>query len=195
MLKRFFMTLFVLSVFSISAFADTWNIDKAHSSIGFSVRHLVISKTRGTFNDHSGAATFDGKDIEKGAVEITIQVASINTDDEKRDEHLLAPDFFDAAKYPTMMFRSKKIIAEKDNAFTMIGDLTIKDVTSEISLDGEFYGVTDDPWGNTRAGFSASTTINRQDFNVAFDSALKDGSLVVGNDVKIELEIELIKSK
>ncbi len=94
-----------------------------------------------------------------------------------------------------MTFKSRKITPGKGDAFTMVGDLTIKGVTKEVALEGEFYGVTDDPWGNTRAGFSAATKINRQDFNVSFNSALKDGSLVVGNDIKIELEIELIKAK
>jgi polyisoprenoid-binding protein YceI len=195
MYKRLFMAVLILSIFSVSAFADTWNLDKTHSTISFSVRHLVISKTKGIFNDFAGTVQFDGKDMGKASVEATIQIASIDTDDEKRDEHLRAADFFDAKKYPTMVFKSKKITPGKGDAFTIIGDLTIKDVTKEVALEGEFYGVTDDLWGNTRAGFSAATKINRQDFNVSFNSALQDGSLVVGNDIKIELEIELIKSK
>ncbi len=195
MYKRLFVTFLALSLFSVSAFAETWNFDQAHSSIGFSVRHLVISKTKGNFGDYAGAVNFDGTNIDKATVEITIQIASIDTDSEDRDKHLLAPDFFDAEKFPTMIFKSKTIMAGKDDTFIMTGDLTIKDVTKEVSIEGEFYGVRQDPWGGTRAGFSGSTTIDRQDFNVSFNNALKDGSLVVGDDVKIELEIELVKSK
>jgi polyisoprenoid-binding protein YceI len=195
MFKRFSIAFLVAVALGASAMADTWNIDKAHSSVGFSVRHLVISKTKGTFVDFTGMVEFDGKNLDKASVQAIVQMASVNTDDEKRDEHLRAPDFFDAEKYPTMTFKSTKIIPGDDNEFEMIGNLTIKDVTKEVSFEGEFSGVMDDPWGNTRAGFSAETTINRQDFNVAWENKLQDGSLVVGNDVKIELEIELIKAK
>jgi polyisoprenoid-binding protein YceI len=184
--------LFVTASF---AAADTWTFDKAHSSIGFSVRHLVISKTKGYFGDYDGSVSFDGKDLSTGSVTVTIQMASIDTDNEDRDKHLRSADFFDAENNPTMTFVSKKIVPGEDNAFTMTGDLTIKGVTKEVTLDGEFYGVLDDPWGNTKAGFSATTTINRQDFNVTWENKLQDGSLVVGNDVTINLEIELTKAK
>jgi len=187
-----FLALFIMGSMGTAA---TWNFDKAHSNIGFSVRHLVISKTKGDFGDYSGKVVFDGDNLEKGSAEITIQMASIDTDDEDRDKHLRSADFFNVEKYPTMTFKSKEVRKGEDNKFTMTGDLTIKDVTREVVLKGEFMGIMEDPWGNTRAGFSAETTINRQDFNVSWNNALQDGSLVVGNDVKIELEIELIKAE
>ncbi|MFH1700874.1 MAG: YceI family protein [Candidatus Zixiibacteriota bacterium] len=175
--------------------AQTWSLDQAHSTIGFSVRHLVISKSTGQFHDYSGKVEFDGSGVENGSVDITIQVASIDTENEDRDKHLKSADFFDVDKFPVMTFKSKKITPVKDGSFSISGDLTIKDITKEVMLGCEFNGTIDDPWGNKRAGFTAETTINRQDFNVRFDNTLKDGSLVVGNDVKIMMEIELIKDK
>lgn len=197
-MKRFaFVTvLVVMSIgFASIGFADVWNIDVTHSSIGFSVRHMVISKAKGEFGDYSGTVNFDGKNLADGSVELTIQMASIDTKSEGRDKHLKSPEFFDVEKFPTMTFKSKKIVPAKDGMFAMVGDLTIKDVTKEVTLDCEFNGSATDPWGNERAGFSASVTIDRQDFNVKFDSSLKDGRLLVGNDVTISLEIELIKAK
>ena len=195
MLKRIAILSFAMILLAWPLQAAQWNFDKAHSSIGFSVRHLVVSSTKGFFTDYTGSVEFDGKNLANGSVEITIQATSINTENEDRDNHLRNPDFFNVAEYPTIIFKSKKIIPGEANAFTLIGDLTMKDVTKEITLNGELNGVIEDPWGNTRAGFSAETTINRQDFNVAWENKLKDGSLVVGNDVAIVLEIELIKQK
>lgn len=195
MYKRLLVVLTVLSVLGVSAMAETWSFDKAHSSIGFSVRHMVISKTRGTFGDFDGTVNFDGANLEKGAADITIQMASINTENDARDNHLRSADFFDVEKFPTMTFKSKKITAGKDNSFIMTGDLTMKGVTREVRIECELNGTMSDPKGGTRAGFSGSTTINRQDFGVSFNSALADGSLVVGNDVDIQLEIELIKNQ
>lgn len=195
MLKRSIITLALVLTFGLVAKADTWNFDKPHSSIGFSVRHMVISKTTGEFNDFEGTVEFDGKNIENGSVTVTIKTASIDTDNADRDAHLKNDDFLNVEKYPVMTFKSTKITRGDGNEFSMTGMLTIKDVTKKVVLEGEFNGVIDDPWGNTRAGFTAETTINRQDFNVAFDNKLQDGSLVVGNDVEIQLEIELVKAK
>lgn len=195
MLKRLSCIFLAVGILGASAAAQTWEFDKAHSRIGFSVRHLVISKTKGYFDDFSGQVIFDGKNLEKGTASVTIQVGSIDTDNGDRDTHLKSADFFDIEKFPTMKFTSKKITPGEGNRFTMVGDLTIKGVTREVALEGEFFGTKDDARGNTRAGFSAATTINRQDFNVTWDNKLQDGSLVVGNDVSIELEIELVKSK
>jgi polyisoprenoid-binding protein YceI len=172
-----------------------WEFDKAHSNVGFSVKHLVISKVKGTFNDYSGQVKFDGTDFDKASIDVTIQMASIDTDNEKRDGHLSSPDFFDVEKYPTMTFKSTKITDPKDGRFQIMGDLTIKGVTLPVTLESEHFGTITGPYGKTRAGFSATTTINRQDFNVAWDNKLQDGTLVVGNDVTINLEIQLIKSE
>ena len=170
-------------------------LDIPHSSVGFSVRHMVVTKTHGKFNDFTGYIEFDGKNVEKGSVEITAQVASIDTDNKKRDDHLRSPDFFDAGKFPAMTFKSKKVIKGSGSEFKLVGDLTIRDVTKEVTFDCEFNGLIDDPMGNTRAGFSATAKINRQDFNVKWSQKLDAGGLVVGDEVKISLEIEAIKAK
>jgi len=175
--------------------AETWNVDKAHSSIGFSVRHLVVSKTTGGFGEFEGSVEFDGQDLAAGSVFLTVQMASVDTDDEKRDEHLRGVDFFNTEKHPTMSLKSKKVIPGKDGSFQLIGDLTIKGITKEVTFDAEFNGIANDPWGSTRAGFSAETTINRQDFGVSWSKALDGGGLIVGNEVKIQIELEVIKAK
>ncbi len=191
-IKRFAMAVAAVLLTVSTVAADTWTFDKPHSSIGFSVRHLVVSNTKGYFNDYDGEVQFDGKNFDVASVSITISVASIDTKNTDRDDHLRSPDFFDVETYPTIEFKSKKIVKGKGNNFKIIGDLTIKDVTKEVTLDAEFLGVVELP-KVTKAGFTAETTINRQDFNVKWDNKLQDGSLVVGNDVKIMLEIELNK--
>ena len=195
MFKRILAILVMIAVTAGFAQADVWSFDQAHSTIGFSVRHLVVSKTKGHFTDYDGHVKFDGKNLADASVEIIIQIASINTGNEDRDKHLKSGDFFEVEKYSVMKFQSKKVIPGKNEKFQIIGDLTIKDVTREVTLDAEFNGVVNGPMGNSRSGFSAETTINRQDFNVAWENKLKDGSLIVGNDVNINLEIELIKKQ
>ena len=184
--------LFVLS--GISVQAESWTVDKAHSSIGFSVRHMVISKVKGNFTDFSGTINFDGTDLSKGSADVTVQMTSINTHDEKRDGHLRSEDFFAVEKFSTMTFKSSKVIAGKDGKFQLVGMLTIKDVAKEVTFECEFNGSLIDPWGNERAGFSAETTIDRQAFNISFSKIMETGGLMVGNDVTITLDFEAIKS-
>lgn len=185
----------LLLVLASVARAEKWELDIPHSSIGFSVRHMVVAKVHGKFNDFSGQIDFDGKNLEKGSVTVNAQVASIDTDNKKRDDHLRSPDFFDAEKFPTMIFKSKKVIKGSGREFKLVGDLTIKDVSKEVTFDCEFNGLINDPMGNTRAGFSAEAKINRQDFNVKWSKKLDAGGLVVGDEVKISLEIEAVKAK
>ena len=194
MLRRISLSLLILLAVGSFAAADTWNFDKAHSKVGFAVRHMVISTITGSFGDYDGSVTVDSDKPETAVIDVTIKIASINTDNQKRDDHLRSADFFNVEQFPTMRFKSKKISMASDSVFTMVGDLTLKDVTKEVTLTGKFQGKVDDPRGNTRAGFSASTTINRQDFHVSWSNALKDGSLVVSNNVDINLEVELVKS-
>ena len=196
MYRKVALLLLVPLMLVASARAQTWDIDVAHSHVGFTVRHLGVTKVNGSFGDFSGKITgFDGKDVAGGAVEVTVQIASITTGIDKRDEHLRSADFFDAAKFPTMTFKSKKILKGAGDQFTMIGDLTMKGVTKEDTLACTFNGAINDPWGSTRAGFSATTTINRQDYGLSWSNAMADGSLVVSNEVVINLEIEAIKVK
>jgi len=174
-----------------AAGAAQWTIDKAHSSIGFSVRHLVISNVKGTFGDYTGDIEFAPENLEAGKASITVQVTSVDTDDAKRDDHLRSPDFFDVAQYPTMSFTSTKVHGLEGNKFKMTGNLSIRDIIKEVTFDCVFHGVIDDPAGNTKAGFTATATINRQDFDVKWNKTLDAGGVVVGNDVDITLELEL----
>ena len=171
-----------------------WQIDPAHSAAHFSVRHLMISNVRGEFTKLSGSAVIDPVNSEKSTVEVTIDAASINTREPQRDEHLRSPEFFDVAKYPTLTFRSKRVEAHGADEFKLTGDLTIHGVTKEVSFDVE--GPTPsvkDPWGNIRAGITASAKINRKDFGVAWNAFTEAGGLVVGDEVKITIEAELIE--
>lgn len=189
-------TVFTLALMLMAGMthAATWSFDKAHSTVGFSVRHMVISRTTGNFKDFEGTLEFDGESIVSGKVELTVQMASVDTGDEKRDGHLKTGDFFDVEKYPTMTFKSTKVSDVDGSSFKLSGILTIKDVSKEVTFECDHHGTLKDPWGNTRAGFTASTEINRQDFNVSFSETLDGGGLLVGDIVTITLELETIQS-
>ena len=174
--------------------ADKYVIDKSHSSVLFSVRHMVISKVKGAFGEYAGTILYDADDITKSSADVTFKVASINTKDEKRDEHLRSPDFFDAANHPEITFKSKRVEKSGDET-VLVGDLTMHGVTKEISMPFEITGVITDQWGNTRMGASAKLKLNRQDYGVSWSKKLDNGGLVVGDDVEIEIDIEAIKEK
>jgi len=195
MFKRFAVAAILIMTLVLPVKAEEWTIDINHSYVGFTVTHMVITKVKGHFKNFDATLNFDGKNVDKGSVSMTVQMNSITTDNTNRDNHLKSPDFFDVEKYPTMTFTSKKITKGEDNKFTMVGDLTIKDVTKEVTFDCELNGVIQDPRGNTRAGFAAETTINRQDFHVSWDNKLKDGGLIVSDMVNITIEAEFIESK
>jgi len=195
MLKRFVAFALVALLGAGSVPAATWNVDVSHSSIDFSVSHLVIAKVRGGFDQFSGVIEFDGENWDKASTTWTVDVATINTRDADRDAHLRSADFFEVEKYPSMTFTSKKVIPGEGNSFKLVGDLTIKGVTREVTFDGEFRGVIADPWGNTRAGFSAETTIDRKDFNITWNKVLDAGGLTVGNKVDIKIDVEAIKQQ
>lgn len=171
-----------------------WQIDTSHSSVDFSVRHMMISTVRGTFERFSGTVEADEAKPSAAQVDVQIETASINTRDEKRDAHLRSPDFFDTDTYPTMTFKSKRVEVIDANNGKLIGDLTIKDVTREVVLDVEYAGQSLSPWGTTSAGFSASTKINRKDWGLNWNVALETGGLLVADEIKISIEIELVKS-
>jgi polyisoprenoid-binding protein YceI len=174
--------------------AEEYKIDRAHSSVGFAVRHMVVSKVKGEFNEWSGTILYDDKDISKSSVEVNLKTASVDTKDVKRDEHLRSADFFDVEKHPEIIFKSKRI-EKSDNGYVAVGDLTLRGVTKEIRIPFEIAGMITDPYGNTRMGLSASTKINRQDFGVSWSKTLDTGGLVVSDDVDIEIEIEAVKAK
>jgi len=171
-----------------------WNVDLDHSTVGFQVTHMVISQTTGKFTKYQGFIEMDPEAKEVKAIETVINTQSVFTDHPKRDEHLRSPEFFNVAKFPTMTYKMKSYQKTGDT-YSAIGDLTLLGVTKEITLAGTFNGTTQDPWGNTRAGFTAEGTLNRQDFGMTFSQTLDSGGLLVGNEVKIRLEIECIKEK
>ncbi|MCK4573773.1 MAG: polyisoprenoid-binding protein, partial [candidate division Zixibacteria bacterium] len=189
MIRRVALLMLVVMVMALPVEAAKWLIDKPHSSMAFSVRHLLVSRTKGIFEDYTGEIEFDEKNLAGGTADFVAQVKSINTMDPKRDEHLSSPDFSDVQKFPIMTFVSTKVHDLDGNKFKLTGDLTIKDVTKEVTFECEFFGVAKDPMGNTKSGFSAESTINRRDFNLIWNMTLEGGGLVVGNDVTITLDL------
>jgi polyisoprenoid-binding protein YceI len=165
-----------------------WNVDASHSEVGFSARHLMVSKVRGQFKDFAAVVTV-GQPFEQSTVEATVQLASIDTNSADRDTHLLSADFFDVENNPSMVFKSTKVT---DSALE--GLLTIKGVTKPVTFDLDFGGVSADPWGGTRAGFEATTEINRKDFDLSWNVAIEGGGMLVGEKVKIALDIELVQT-
>ena len=191
--KRLFV-ITLLVILPQMAMADTWKIDQAHTNVGFKIRHLMVSWVRGVFTDVEGTVDINPADLAKSAAKVRIGTASIDTNNQKRDDHLRSPDFFDAAKFPAMTFVSKQVEVANGQPVRIVGDLTIRDVTREVELEVEDFSQTVvDPWGNTRRGASASTQINRSDYGLTWNKALEAGGVVVGDEVHINLEVELIK--
>jgi polyisoprenoid-binding protein YceI len=171
-----------------------WDLDPDHSIIEFRVAHMVVSKTAGRFMDYSGVVEMDAEAQQFKTIEATINTASVNTNHEKRDAHLRNADFFDVEKHPAMTYKMKSY-KKTGEGYTALGDLTIHGVTKEITLVGTFNGVSKDPWGNTRAGFTAEGKVNRKDFGMVWNKTLDTGGFVVGDEVNIRLDIECIKVK
>lgn len=180
----------------VSGQAETarYVVDPDHSIVEFKVAHMVISKTTGHFKEYSGFIDMDPEAGTVNTIEATIKTASVTTNQEKRDAHLRNPDFFDVEKYPTMTYKMKSY-SKAGDGYSAIGDLMLHGVTKEVTLTGNFNGVTKDPWGNTRAGFTAEGKLNRKDFGMVWNKALDSGGLVVGDEVWIKLDIECIKAK
>ncbi len=190
------LPLILAAVFALPASATDWMLDSAHTDIGFTIRHMMVSDTRGAFDKYDGVIKVDDKDPTKSVVDITIETASVNTKNDKRDTHLKSPDFFDAVKFPKMTFKSKSVAkGDKPNMFKVTGDLTIKDVTKSVVLDVETTDVWMDPkeWGgNSHRGVKATTKINRQDFGLKFQQKLDKGGVVLADDVMIAINAELL---
>jgi polyisoprenoid-binding protein YceI len=195
-MKRAFIILLACITLAIPAIAGaaTYQLDPVHSSIQFKIRHLTISNVTGTFNKFKGSAAIDGEDLATLKVEVAIEAASVYTGNEKRDEHLLKPDFLDTAKYPTITFVSRKVVKGDPGKLKITGDLTLHGVTREINVDLE--GPTPeikDPWGNFRRGASGTAKIDRRDFGISWSGAMDTGGLIVGNDVSIHVELEWVR--
>jgi polyisoprenoid-binding protein YceI len=195
-LSRIAVTAGLAAVLSLPASAATteWKIDPAHSSAQFSVRHLAISTVRGAFSKVTGTVVVDDKDIAKSTVDVTIDVTTVDTREPGRDNDLRSDHFFDVAHFPTMTFKSKKVEQVSPGKLKVTGDLTIRGTTKEVVLDVD--GPTapvKDPWGNQRVAANASTKINRQDFGVKWNATMDNGGVVVGDDVNITIDAEMIK--
>lgn len=171
----------------------SWAIDNSHSSIEFTARHMMIAKVRGSFQNFTGTVEFDEQTPANSSVNVQIEAASIQTRDEKRDGHLTSPDFLDAANHPYLTFTSKRIEVVDDTHGKIIGDLTIRGVTREVVLETEYNGQAKSPWGTTSAGFNASTKINRKDWGLNWNVALETGGVLVGEEVTISIELEIVK--
>ena len=172
----------------------SWNLDTTHSQIQFSVRHMMISKVRGEFPKFSGSVSLDENNPASASLDISIDVSSINTREAQRDGHLKSPDFFNVEVYPNITFKSTSVKVTGSNTAVLTGDLTIRDVTKPVSLDVEFLGFAKSPWGTTNAGFTASGKINREEFGLGWNVALETGGVLVGKDIDLNIEAELIKA-
>jgi polyisoprenoid-binding protein YceI len=170
----------------------TWKVDVSHSSVGFVARHLMVTKVRGRFESFDGSITV-GDDPLQSKVEATVDMKSVSTGDSGRDGHLVGGDFFDVDQHPTMHFVSTGI-TPKGGDYALVGDLTIKGVTKPVTFDLEFDGVATDPWGSTKAAFTAQTEINRRDFGLDWNVALDQGGMLVSEKIKVELEIQAVKA-
>jgi polyisoprenoid-binding protein YceI len=170
-----------------------WQIDASHSTAEFAVKHLMITTVKGHFADVTGTVTVDDANPQAAQVDVTINVASVETRDQKRDAHLRSPDFFDVERFPTMRFRSTRVEGSVAGEFKLVGDLTIRDVTREVTLNVESAGSVVDPWGGERTGYAAATKISRKDFGLTWNVPLETGGMLVGDEVKISIEVELVK--
>ncbi len=195
-MRRILLTGFVLFLLSIPMLASgaTYQIDPDHSNFQFKVRHMTVSNVTGEFKKVKGIASIDENDLTRLTVEVTLDAASVNTDHAKRDEHLKSGDFLDVAKYPTITFVSKKVIRVDQNRLKVVGDLTIHGVTKEVSVDVDGPSPeVKDPGGNIRRGATGTLKINRKDFGIMWHKTLDNGGLVVGDDVNISVEVELVR--
>lgn len=170
-----------------------WKIDSSHSHVTFGVRHMMISTARGRFGEVNGTVEFDEANPSKSTVNVQIEAASIDTRDAQRDGHLRSPDFLDAENYPTLTFVSKRVEKIDDSHGRIIGDLTIRGVSKEVVLNTEYAGQAKSPWGTTSAGFSAKTSINRKDWGLEWNGALETGGVLVGDQVNIDIDLEIVK--
>ncbi len=184
----------MLILLSTSLFSQTtWTVDKTHSKVGFSVTHLVITDVEGYFKNYDATITTQGDDLTTASIDFTINTSSIFTDNNDRDNHLRSDDFFNAEKYPNMIFKGKSMKKISENKYKLIGDFTIRDVTKQVELDVKYNGTVKDPWGNTKAGFKVTGEIDRFDYNLKWNKAIEAGSLVVGKEVELVIDLQLVK--
>ena len=181
-----------------SAFAQTaktWNVDKMHSAVKFSVSHLVVSEVDGSFKIFDGSMVADNADFSNAKINFSVDVNSINTDNTSRDGHLKADDFFNAEKYPAMTFKSTSFKKKSGNMYELTGDMTIRDVTKKVVFAVKYGGTAKDPYGNTKAGFKATGSINRLEYGLKWNTLTEAGGAVVGADVDLTINLEMVQAK
>lgn len=191
-MRKFLLAVTFVLLGSSFLFADTYNLDKAHTQISFTVSHLVISHVSGGFRDFTGTIYYDPADVTKSAVDVHIVAASVNTGEDKRDNHLKSPDFFDVQKFPELTFKSTKV-EKKGDGFVAYGPLTIHGVTKDVELPFTIAGTIKDGMGKTHLVAQSSLTINRKDYGLTWNRAVEGGGVLVGEEVKIDLSVEAVK--
>ncbi len=174
--------------------SGTWSVDKSHSEVGFQIRHLM-AKVRGSFTDFDATIKVDAARPEASSVAFTVKAASVDTREPKRDEHLRSADFFDAAKFPEIRFVSTSVRPAGENRYDVTGDLVLRGVTKRVTLPVTFLGIQKDPWGNEKAGFETSVTLNRKDFGVSWNKALDQGGYILGDEVSVSIALETARAK
>ncbi len=189
-MKKILILLLAVTTF-VQAHAQMWAVDKAHTQVLFTVTHLVIAEVTGTFKSFNGVITASKEDFSDASVEFNIDVNSVNTDNEMRDNHLKSDEFFNAEKFPKITFKGKGLKKVSGNNYKLAGELTIRDVTKPVTLDVTYFGTVKDPWKNNKAGFKIKTSVNRFDYNLKWDNTTESGGAVVGPNVDITINMEL----
>ncbi len=183
-----------LTLPSLSELTGTWTLDPSHTQVGFTARHAMVTRVRGTFRDVEGTIAVDGDQPSRSRVDVTIQAASVDTRSDDRDAHLRSGDFFDTDTYPTITFSSTDVEQRSDVEYRVTGDLTIRDVTRPVTLDLTLTGAATDPFGNERVGFEGSVEVNRRDWNLTWNAALEAGGVLVSERVRLEFEVSAIRT-
>ena len=195
MTRKLFAAAALAAFVAIPAFAaDVYNVDPSHSEVSFQIRHMV-TQVRGRFNDFKGTVNLDPANLAKSSVEFRVKAESIDTGLADRDKHLRAADFFDVEKHPEITFKSTSIKPTGKDTYAVTGDFTMRGVTKKITLPVTFLGSAKDPWGNVRAGFETATTLNRKEYGMNWNAALDNGGVILGDDVKIAINLEAIQAK
>ncbi len=177
----------------VPATTTTWAIDPAHTTVEFSVRHMMVSSTKGHFAGVTGTLIIDEQNPQNSSADVTIDASTVNTREERRDAHLRSADFLEVETYPEITFKTTRVVPESKDRFKVYGDITIHGVTQQVVLDTEYFGQNKTPWGSEVIGFAAETKISRKDFGLTYNAALETGGFLVGDEIKIRLEVEAIK--
>lgn len=194
-MKKLYLSLMLLAGAMSAKAQTTWNVDASHSNVKFSVIHMLVAETEGSFRTYDGKVITTKPDFDGATIDFSVDVNSINTDNADRDKHLKGDDFFNSEKFPRMTFKSVSFKKISGNNYELVGDLTIRDVTKRVKFDVTYGGIAKDPWGNTKAGFKAKSTINRKDFNLKWSVVSEAGGMVVSDEVNLLINISLTQAK